>query len=155
MPSEERDSNLSGFPCFKTKHLQPKGLRWASHLVFKAKPNAHSMCAQESSLHTYCIKNGYRITNATIYSIYYWIISLQKTKSNTLESIAVERHHNSTGNWSIGITHLEHHIDVLQIFFSFGAADLCGRGKIARLSTLMLGTQQVQEINNMQRVIIR
>jgi hypothetical protein len=33
---------------------------------FKAKPNAHSMCAHESSLHTYRIENGYRITNVTI-----------------------------------------------------------------------------------------
>jgi hypothetical protein len=32
----------------------------------KAKLGAHSMCAQESSLHTYRIKNGYRITNVTI-----------------------------------------------------------------------------------------
>jgi hypothetical protein len=29
-----------------------------SHLVFKPKPNAHSMCAQESSLHTYRTENG-------------------------------------------------------------------------------------------------
>jgi hypothetical protein len=33
---------------------------------FKAKLNANSMCAQESSLHTYRIENGYRITNVTI-----------------------------------------------------------------------------------------
>jgi hypothetical protein len=33
---------------------------------FKAKPNAHSMCAQESSLHTYYIENGYIITNVSI-----------------------------------------------------------------------------------------
>jgi hypothetical protein len=32
----------------------------------KAKLNAHSMCAQESSLHTYHIENGYRITNVTV-----------------------------------------------------------------------------------------
>jgi hypothetical protein len=31
-----------------------------------AKPSAHSMCAQESSLHIYRIENGYRITNVTI-----------------------------------------------------------------------------------------
>jgi hypothetical protein len=37
-----------------------------SHLVFKPKPNAHSMCAQESSLHTYRIENGDRITNVSI-----------------------------------------------------------------------------------------
>jgi hypothetical protein len=72
------------------------------------------MCAQESSLHTYRIKNGYKITNATIYNIHYRIISLQKTKLNTLGSIAVERHHNSTGNRSVVIAHLELHIVVLQ-----------------------------------------
>jgi hypothetical protein len=38
---------------------------------FKTKPNAHSMCVQESSLHTYRIENKYRIINVTIYNIYY------------------------------------------------------------------------------------
>jgi hypothetical protein len=33
---------------------------------FKVESNAHSMCAQESSLHTYHTENGYRITNVTI-----------------------------------------------------------------------------------------
>jgi hypothetical protein len=80
---------------------------------FKAKPNAHSMCVQKSSLHTYHTENGYRITNITIYSIYYRIMSLQKTKSNTLGSIAGERHHNSTGNRPGAIARLEHHIKVL------------------------------------------
>jgi hypothetical protein len=37
-----------------------------SHPVFKPKPNVHSMCAQESSLHTYHTENGYRITNVSI-----------------------------------------------------------------------------------------
>jgi hypothetical protein len=41
-----------------------------SHPIFKPKPNAYSMCAQESSLHTYHTKNGYRITNIVIYSIF-------------------------------------------------------------------------------------
>jgi hypothetical protein len=69
-----------------------------SHPVFKPKLNAHSICAQESSLHTYHTENGYRITNVIIYNIYYRIMSLQKTKSNTLDSIAAERHHNTTSN---------------------------------------------------------
>jgi hypothetical protein len=38
---------------------------------FKTKSNAHSMCAHESSLHTYHTKYGYRNTNVTIYIIYY------------------------------------------------------------------------------------
>jgi hypothetical protein len=70
-------------------------------------------------------------------------MSLQTTKENTLGSIAAERRHNSTDNRPGAITRLEHHIEVLQIFFSFWAAGLYGRGKIARLSTLIVGTQQV------------
>jgi hypothetical protein len=31
--------------------------REVPHLVFNPKPNAHSMCAQESSLHTYRTEN--------------------------------------------------------------------------------------------------
>jgi hypothetical protein len=37
---------------------------------FMAKPNAHSICNQELSLHTYRIENGYRITNVSIYNIF-------------------------------------------------------------------------------------
>jgi hypothetical protein len=33
---------------------------------FKPKSNAHSMCVQESSLHTYRIENKYRITNVSV-----------------------------------------------------------------------------------------
>jgi hypothetical protein len=51
----------------------------------KAKLNAHSMCAQESSFHIYCIVNRYRINNVTIYSISYMNNVLQKTKANTLK----------------------------------------------------------------------
>jgi hypothetical protein len=76
------------------------------------------MCAQESSLHTYRTENGYRIINATIYNMYYQIMSLQKTKSNTPRSIAVERHNNSIGSQPVAIDRLEHHIVVLQIFLS-------------------------------------
>jgi hypothetical protein len=47
-----------------------------SHPVFKPKPNAHSMCAQESCLQTYHTENGYKITNVTTYSIYYQIMFL-------------------------------------------------------------------------------
>jgi hypothetical protein len=54
--------------------------QWLSHSIFKPKLNAHSMYAQKLNLHTYRTENGYRITNVIIYSIYYRIISLQKTK---------------------------------------------------------------------------
>jgi hypothetical protein len=37
-----------------------------SHPVFKIKSNAHSMCAQQSSLHTYRTENRDRITNVSI-----------------------------------------------------------------------------------------
>jgi hypothetical protein len=53
------------------------------------------------------------------YNIYYRIMSLQKTKSNTLIDIAAERHHNSTGNRLRVIARLELIIKVLQIFFNF------------------------------------
>jgi hypothetical protein len=45
---------------------------------FMAKPNAQSVCVQESSLHTYHTENGYRITNAIIYNIYYQIMSYKR-----------------------------------------------------------------------------
>jgi hypothetical protein len=49
-------------------------------------------------------------------------MSLQRTKSNTLKSIAAERHHNSTGSQPVAIARLELHIIVLQIFFIFWVA---------------------------------
>jgi hypothetical protein len=55
-------------------------------------------------------------------------MSLQKTKSNTLESIAVEIHHNSTDNRPGVIARLEHHTEVLQIFFSFWSVGLYSKG---------------------------
>jgi hypothetical protein len=56
-------------------------------------------------------------------------MSLQKTKSYTLRCIAVERHHNTTGNQLGVIAHLEHHIEVLQILFSFWAVGLYSKRK--------------------------
>jgi hypothetical protein len=82
-------------------------------------------------------------------------MSLQKTKSNTLRSIAAERHQNSTCNRPGAIARLEHHIDVLQNLLQLLSSRFVQQGEIARLSTLMIDTQQVQEINDMQRVIIR
>jgi hypothetical protein len=52
---------------------------------FKAKLNGHSMRVQESSLHTYR-KNGYIITNITIYNIYYRIMSYKRL-SRTLSEV--------------------------------------------------------------------
>jgi hypothetical protein len=56
-------------------------------------------------------------------------MSLPKTKSNTLESIVAESHHNSTGNRPGVIARLELHIEESQIFFSFWAAGLSSMGK--------------------------
>jgi hypothetical protein len=65
-------------------------------------------------------------------------MSLQRTKSNTLGSIAAERHHNSTGSQPVTIARLELYIIVLQIFFIF-----CAAGENNKLGTLMVGAQQV------------
>jgi hypothetical protein len=71
------------------------------------------MCAQGSSLHTYHTEN--EIWNNQCHNIIYLLpnIVLQETKSITLEDTAAERHHNSTGNRLVAITHLEHHTKVL------------------------------------------
>jgi hypothetical protein len=79
-------------PSFKYNHMQlrllfinltrfhyerlvvPLKLKNTSRLVmtgvvtpsFEANLNSHSMCAQESSFHTYHTENGYRITNVSI-----------------------------------------------------------------------------------------
>jgi hypothetical protein len=77
-------------------------------------------------------------------------MSLEKTKSNTLRSIAAEQLHNSTGNRPEIIAHLEYHIKVLQSLLQLLSNRFEWQGKMARFSTLMVGTQQVQEINDMQ-----
>jgi hypothetical protein len=78
------------------------------------------------------------------YKIFYYINNvLHKTKSKTLKDIAAEWLHNSTGNRPGVIAHLELPIEESQIFFSFWAAGLSSMKKIASLSTLMVGSQQV------------
>jgi hypothetical protein len=39
---------------------------WMSYSVLRPKPSTPSMCAQESSLHTYHTENGYKITNVSV-----------------------------------------------------------------------------------------
>jgi hypothetical protein len=56
-PSEAEDEDLLEPNTLKAVAVTPD---------FNAKPNAHSMCTQKSSLHTYRIENGYRITNVSI-----------------------------------------------------------------------------------------
>jgi hypothetical protein len=73
---EEQASNYFANPQNKTKgrtlltmlaFLQSSWLWYHSVTPgFKAKPNAHSMCAQESSFHTYTTENGYIKINVTI-----------------------------------------------------------------------------------------
>jgi hypothetical protein len=58
-----------------------------SHPVFKPKLNAHSMCDQESSLQIYRTENGYRLTNVTIYSIYYQIMSYKRLSPPRSEAL--------------------------------------------------------------------
>jgi hypothetical protein len=65
------------------------------------------------------------------------------------------RLHNTTGT-ATGAAHiLEPLVEELQSIFSFWAVGLSSRGEIASLSTLMVGTHQVQETNDMQRTITR
>jgi hypothetical protein len=64
---------------------------------------------------------------------------LQKTKSNTLDKVVVERLHNSSGYRPRIIARLELLIEESQIFFNIIAAGLSSMGKIARLSTLVVG----------------
>jgi hypothetical protein len=45
------------------------------------------MCAQKSSLYTYHTENGYRITNVTIYNIYYRIISYKRVSRTLSEAL--------------------------------------------------------------------
>jgi hypothetical protein len=70
-------------------------------------------------------------------------MSVQKTKSNTLRSIVAERDHNSIGNRPGAIAHLEHHFEVLQSLLQLLSIRFAWQGEIGRLSTLMVGTQQV------------
>jgi hypothetical protein len=51
---------------FNSIHDSSHYMEEVSHPVFKPKLNAHSMCAQESGLHTYRTDNGYRITNVSV-----------------------------------------------------------------------------------------
>jgi hypothetical protein len=76
MASSSSSSPEGAEPLSKKGHFTPD---------FKAKPDAYSMCAQESSSHTYYIENEYRITNVTIYNIYY-IIMPYKRLSQTLST---------------------------------------------------------------------
>jgi hypothetical protein len=77
-------------------------------------------------------------------------MTLQKTKSNILRSIATERHHNSTDNLPEVIAHLEYYIKVFQSLLQLLSSRFEWQGKMAKLSILMVDTQQIPEINDMQ-----
>jgi hypothetical protein len=111
---------------------------------FKAKLNAHSMSAHESSFHTCRTENGYKKTNVTLYYIYYRIMSLTKYKVEHSRNTAAEIHHKTIGNHSPSIPHRSTLI-LLQLL----------NNSLARLSTLMVGTQHVWEINDMHARIAR
>jgi hypothetical protein len=72
-----------GMPTHSRGLSQPN----VSHPIFKLKMNAHSIYAQESSLHTYRTGNRYRITNVTIYNIYYRIMSYKRLSWTLLEAL--------------------------------------------------------------------
>jgi hypothetical protein len=60
---------------------------YLSHPIFKPKPNAHSMCAHESSLHTYRTENGYKITNNAIYNIFTKLCLYKRLGRTLLEAL--------------------------------------------------------------------
>jgi hypothetical protein len=69
-PYSPPSGHLSG-PSPINSYNPPLDLKVSSRtlsvtLGFKDKPNAHSMCAQKSSFHTYRTENEYRITNVSI-----------------------------------------------------------------------------------------
>jgi hypothetical protein len=66
-----------------------------------------------NQVYTHTIQNMDTKIPMSIYIIYYQIMSLQKTNSNTLGSIAAERNYNSTGNQLRVIARIDHHIIVL------------------------------------------
>jgi hypothetical protein len=81
--------------CAQTRSIHRWCRRWScipraacdGTSSFKVKSNAHNMCAQESSLYTYHIKNRYKITNVIIYNIYYWIMSYKRLSWTLLKAI--------------------------------------------------------------------
>jgi hypothetical protein len=70
----------------KLKDFFCNGFKFVT-LGFKAKPNDDTMCAQESSLHTYHIENGYRIISIKIYNIYYQIMSYKRLSRTLSEAL--------------------------------------------------------------------
>jgi hypothetical protein len=81
----------------------------------------------------------------------YYINNVSKDYDDSQAKWNTERLYNSTGMATGATRSLELLVKEFQSIFSFWAAGLSSRGKIARLSKLMVGTQQVQEINDMQR----
>jgi hypothetical protein len=78
------------------------------------------VCVPRNQVYTHTVhKMEYRITNVSIYIIYYMNNVLHKTKSNTLKIKAVEQLHSLIGNQPGAIAHLKLLIEVLQFFFIF------------------------------------
>jgi hypothetical protein len=77
------------------------------------------ICVPRDQVYTHTIQKWKQINQC--YNIIYLLPDnvLQKTKSNTLEDTTTGRLHNSTDNRPGVIARLKHHIEVLQIFFSF------------------------------------
>jgi hypothetical protein len=81
----------------------------------------------------------------------YYISNVSKDYDDSQAKWNSRRLHDSIG-MAIGATRsLELLVEEFQSIISFWAVGLSSRGKTTRLNTLMVGTQQVQEINDMQR----
>jgi hypothetical protein len=79
----------------------------------------------------------------------YYISNVSKDYDDSQAKRNSLRLHNSTGMATGATRSLELLIEEFQSILFFWAAGLSSRREIARLSTLMVGTQQMQEINDM------
>jgi hypothetical protein len=83
------------------------------------------------------------------YIVFITQIKSYKRLNQTLSKKAAERLYNSIGNRPVPIACLEYHIDVLQSLLQLLSS------RWARLSTLMVGTQQMWKSNDMHAIITR
>jgi hypothetical protein len=128
----------------------PSGGRAAndlSYLVFMPKPCTHRM-HDPGSIVPYIRPKVFTDKQLSWIKYNYYINNVSKDYDDSQVKWNNRRLHNATGT-TTGATHsLELLAEEFQSTFSFWAAGLSSRGKIARLSTLMVGTPQVQEIND-------
>jgi hypothetical protein len=68
------------------------------HTRFLSQNRMLIVCVPRNQVYIHTVQKMDTKLPMSQYITFYQIMSLQKTKSNTLGSIAAERHHNSTGN---------------------------------------------------------